>query len=161
MSSWSGQHPPPPSRGERSRSPRSAHGRGSYPDPAYPYDQYRGDWDNYSRERPWSDVERDRATYDYSRRGRSRSPPPDDRQSLPKFLLHKHLRVSNPWQVESDADLPPHMIGNALILVRGTMTTMVCPTRFPFPLLYFANNSNNCRRALTKSRTCVPASSGL
>ncbi|KAF4602127.1 ssk1 response regulator receiver [Pleurotus pulmonarius] len=76
--SWTGSYPPPPRR-SRSRSPS----RGSYPprssygDPHYPPDQYRADWDTYDRDR-WAYYERDRPGYDYGRRGRSRSPPPDE-----------------------------------------------------------------------------------
>lgn len=38
---------------------------------------YRADWDAYDRDRAWA-HERDRAGYDYTRRGRSRSPGPDE-----------------------------------------------------------------------------------
>ncbi|KAF8505469.1 hypothetical protein F5888DRAFT_1604781 [Russula emetica] len=62
-----------PSRRSRSRSPH----RGSYPSrPPYPDhgpDPYRSDWDSWDRERAYA-MERDRAVYDYGRRGRSRSP---------------------------------------------------------------------------------------
>ncbi|EGO01534.1 hypothetical protein SERLA73DRAFT_176851 [Serpula lacrymans var. lacrymans S7.3] len=80
MSSWSTTAFPPPTRHSRSRSPtRGGHPpRPPYPDPAYPQDPYRGGWDPYDRERAWADHERDRATYEYGRRGRSRSPPPDE-----------------------------------------------------------------------------------
>lgn len=88
MSSWSGSHPPPPRR-SRSRSPsRGAYGRAPYPDGfGYAQDAYRPDWDPYNRERAWVDWERDRVGYDYSRRGRSRSPPFDDCKYLPKTII--------------------------------------------------------------------------
>ena len=76
--SWSSSYPPPP-RHSRSRSPP----RGSYPprpphpDSAYP-ETYRPDWDGYDRDRAWANHERDRMAYDHSRRGRSRSPQPDE-----------------------------------------------------------------------------------
>ncbi|RDB17013.1 Serrate RNA effector molecule [Hypsizygus marmoreus] len=56
----------------RSRSPRS---RPSYTDPSQ--EPYRPEWDTYDRDRAWT-YERDRAAYEYGRRGRSRSPPPDE-----------------------------------------------------------------------------------
>ncbi|KAG5639154.1 hypothetical protein H0H81_006413 [Sphagnurus paluster] len=64
MSSWSY-----PTR-SRSRSPTRA--RAGYPD--QPQDPYRPDYDAYDRDRGWG-YERG---YDYGRRGRSRSPPPDE-----------------------------------------------------------------------------------
>ncbi|KAI5122188.1 hypothetical protein M0805_007085 [Coniferiporia weirii] len=92
MSSWSASHPPPP-HNERSRSPsRGAYGRPAYPDAPYAPDQYR-DWDAYNRERAWADWERDRAVYDYGRRGRSRSPPFDD-------LGRKRRRSMSPYDRE-------------------------------------------------------------
>lgn len=71
--SWSATYPPR----SRSRSPRA---RPPYPpDPAgYPQDPYRADWDAYDRDRAWASYERERAAYEYGRRGRSRSPPPDE-----------------------------------------------------------------------------------
>ena len=70
--SWSATYPPR----SRSRSPRA---RPPYPDSAgYLQDPYRTDWEAYDRDRAWASYERDRAAYDYGRRGRSRSPPPDE-----------------------------------------------------------------------------------
>ncbi|KAF9246862.1 hypothetical protein BU15DRAFT_69722 [Melanogaster broomeanus] len=76
MSSWSASAYPPPPRRSRSRSPRGGYGsRPPYPE-SFPPD--RGAWDNYDREKAWADYERDRVAHDYGRRGRSRSPPPDE-----------------------------------------------------------------------------------
>src|SRR6266702_6368470 len=76
MSSWSASAYPPPRR-SRSRSPRGTFPpRPPYPDSYAP--DYRGAWDSFDRERPWPDYERDRVTHDHVRRGRSRSPPPDE-----------------------------------------------------------------------------------
>lgn len=82
MSSWNSAYPhPPPTRGRsRSRSPfrgDSYPSRPPYPD-QYPQDPYRTDWEAYDRDRAWASYERERQAYDYSRRGRSRSPPPDE-----------------------------------------------------------------------------------
>ncbi|KAI0773972.1 hypothetical protein C8Q74DRAFT_1368496 [Fomes fomentarius] len=88
-------YPPPPSRGRsRSRSPfrGSYPPRASYPDSAYPQDQYRADWDAYDRDRAWASYERERAAYEYSRRGRSRSPPPGDE------VGRKRRRSLSPWE---------------------------------------------------------------
>ncbi|KAJ7163800.1 hypothetical protein C8R43DRAFT_988713 [Mycena crocata] len=87
--SWNASYPPPPRR-SRSRSP----GRGSYPprpEPPYPPDQYRADWEAYDRERAWASYERDRVAYEY-RRGRSRSPPPE--------LNRKRQRSNSPYDRE-------------------------------------------------------------
>ncbi|KAG6336336.1 hypothetical protein ID866_2761 [Astraeus odoratus] len=80
MSSWSAPAYPPPPRRSRSRSPlRGGYGlRPPYPDPAYYQEHRGGPWDTYERDRTWPEFERDRAAYDYGRRGRSRSPAPDD-----------------------------------------------------------------------------------
>ncbi|KAF8121332.1 hypothetical protein EV363DRAFT_1365569 [Boletus edulis] len=68
MSTWSASAYPPPRR-SRSRSPR-----GAFPSrPPYP-DSYAA----RAPERPWPDYERDRVPYDHVRRGRSRTPPPDE-----------------------------------------------------------------------------------
>lgn len=85
--------PAPPPRSERSRSPsRSAYGRPAYSDPYA--DPYRDHWDTYNRDRAWADYERDRGSYDHGRRGRSRSPPPDDS----KFHICKHAKEAhNPY----------------------------------------------------------------
>jgi hypothetical protein len=63
-----------PSGRSRSRSPHrgSYSSRPPYPDHHGP-DPYRSDWDSWDRERAYA-MERDRAVYDYGRRGRSRSP---------------------------------------------------------------------------------------
>ncbi|KAF9464270.1 hypothetical protein BDZ94DRAFT_1256727 [Collybia nuda] len=69
--SWPASYPPR----SRSRSPRP---RPPYPDVPYAQEQpYRADWDAYDRDRAWA-YERDRAGYEYPRRGRSRSPGPDE-----------------------------------------------------------------------------------
>ncbi|KAH9951831.1 hypothetical protein B0H21DRAFT_193892 [Amylocystis lapponica] len=99
MSSWSGSaYPPPmpPPRGRsRSRSPyRGAYPpppRPSYPEAAYPQDAYR-EWE-YDRDRAWASYERERAAYEYSRRGRSRSPPADE-------ASRKRRRSLSPWERE-------------------------------------------------------------
>ena len=79
-----------PSRRSRSRSPR----RGSYTSRPYPDhhgpDPYRSDWDSWDRERIYA-MERDRAIYDYDRRGRSRSP--EDGMSRVDCLLVCELTV--------------------------------------------------------------------
>ncbi|KAG8218305.1 hypothetical protein J3R82DRAFT_3919 [Butyriboletus roseoflavus] len=76
MSSWSASAYPPPRR-SRSRSPRGTFPpRPPFPDSYAP--DYRGPWESFDRERPWPDHERDRVPYDHARRGRSRSPPPDE-----------------------------------------------------------------------------------
>ena len=51
-------------------------------------DGYRGDWDVYDRERGYYD----RGAYDYGRRGRSRSPGPEDGTYLTSntLVLHTH-----------------------------------------------------------------------
>lgn len=92
MSSWSSSHPPPPPpRSERSRSPsRGAYSRPAYADQPYP-DAYRADWDAYNRERAWAEWERERAAYDYGRRGRSRSPPYDEGAGLKPFLRYCYI----------------------------------------------------------------------
>jgi len=97
MSSWSGSAyppPPPPPRGRsRSRSPyRGAYpARPAYPEPGYPQDPYRADWEAYDRDRAWANYERERAAYEYSRRGRSRSPPADE-------AGRKRRRSLSPWE---------------------------------------------------------------
>lgn len=69
--SWAPSYPPR----SRSRSPRP---RPPYPDATYVQEPpYRADWDAYDRDRAWT-HERERAGYDYTRRGRSRSPGPDE-----------------------------------------------------------------------------------
>lgn len=82
MSNWNTLPPPPlpPPRISRSRSPsRTSYGqRGPYPDALHPPDPYRAEWDAYNRDRAWVEWERDRATYEHGRRGRSRSPPFDE-----------------------------------------------------------------------------------
>ena len=76
-----------PSRRSRSRSP---HRGGSYPSSRPPFpdhhslDPYRSDWDSWDRDRAYA-MERDRAVYEYGRRGRSRSP--DDGTSCLDYLL--------------------------------------------------------------------------
>ncbi|KAI0723048.1 hypothetical protein C8Q76DRAFT_614816 [Earliella scabrosa] len=95
MSSWNASYPPPPPRGRsRSRSPYrgSYPPRSSYPDQAYPQDPYRADWEAYDRDRAWATYERERAAYEYSRRGRSRSPPPGDEAG------RKRRRSLSPWE---------------------------------------------------------------
>ncbi|KAF8629598.1 hypothetical protein AX15_003344 [Amanita polypyramis BW_CC] len=75
--SWSSSSYPP--RRSRSRSPRGSYPpRPPYPDSTYSGDPYRADWDAYDRDRAWPGYDRDRAAYDYGRRGRSRSPPPEE-----------------------------------------------------------------------------------
>lgn len=85
MSSWSGSAYPPPRGRSRSRSPYRgasyASQRPPHPEAPYPQDSYRADWDAYDRDRAWANYERERAAYEYSRRGRSRSPPPDESKS--------------------------------------------------------------------------------
>ncbi|KAF8632018.1 hypothetical protein AX17_004961 [Amanita inopinata Kibby_2008] len=84
--SWSSSSYPPPRR-SRSRSPRSSYPpRPPYPDSAYSGDSYRADWDAYDRDRAWASYERDRAAYDYGRRGRSRSPPPEENRKRRRSL---------------------------------------------------------------------------
>ena len=90
MSTWSGSAYPP-TRRSRSRSPP----RGGYPpreDAAvpgvYPPADYRAEWDAYNRGR-WDDYQR----YEYGRRGRSRSPPPDDGRY--HLLLKRDALASN------------------------------------------------------------------
>ncbi|TCD62735.1 hypothetical protein EIP91_006460 [Steccherinum ochraceum] len=96
MSSWSGSGYPPRGR-SRSRSP-SYRGSGfsssrpPHSDAAYPQDPYRNDYDGYeNRDRGWSAYERERTGYDYGRRGRSRSPPPDEGG-------RKRRRSVSPWE---------------------------------------------------------------
>ncbi|KAJ6567356.1 hypothetical protein DFH09DRAFT_1034534 [Mycena vulgaris] len=87
--SWNTSYPPPPRR-SRSRSP----GRGSYPprpEPPYPPNQYRAEWEAYERDQSWQTYERDRVPYDY-RRGRSRSPQPE--------LNRKRQRSGSPYDRE-------------------------------------------------------------
>ncbi|RDX53607.1 hypothetical protein OH76DRAFT_1398727 [Lentinus brumalis] len=97
MSSWNSAYPAPPPpapRGRsRSRSPYrgSVPPRSSYPEGGYPQDPYRADWDAYDRDRAWANYERERAAYDYGRRGRSRSPPPDE-------AGRKRRRSISPWE---------------------------------------------------------------
>ena len=82
MSSWGSTYPPPPPapRGRsRSRSPHRGGPyppRSSYPDPAFPQEPYRADWEAYDRDRAWGNYERERGGYEYRRR--SRSPPMDE-----------------------------------------------------------------------------------
>ncbi|KAI0035628.1 hypothetical protein K488DRAFT_42774 [Vararia minispora EC-137] len=81
MSSWSAPSYPPPPRRSRSRSPYRGGGAPYAHPPAWgdyapAPDAYRPEWDAYDRDRAY--YERDRAPYDFSRRGRSRSPGPDD-----------------------------------------------------------------------------------
>jgi hypothetical protein len=79
-----------PSRRSRSRSPR----RGSYSSRPYPDhhgpDPYRSDWDSWDRERVYA-MERERAMYDFDRRGRSRSP--EDGMARVNCLLGYELTV--------------------------------------------------------------------
>ena len=83
MSSWSGSAYPPPPRGRsRSRSPYRGNSGSyppprSYPDSSYPSQEVR-DWEAYDRDRAWANYERERAAYEFTRRGRSRSPPPEE-----------------------------------------------------------------------------------
>jgi hypothetical protein len=80
--SWATTYPPR----SRSRSPRA---RLPYPDTTgYPQDPYRPDWDAYDRDRAWATYERDRAAYEYGRRGRSRSPPPDEGTDAGILFFH-------------------------------------------------------------------------
>ncbi|KAI0751499.1 hypothetical protein C8Q80DRAFT_579948 [Daedaleopsis nitida] len=98
MSSWNSAYPPPPPPPPRARSRSRSPYRGSYPprssypDPAYPQEQYRADWEAYDRDRAWASYERERAVYEYSRRGRSRSPPPGDE------VGRKRRRSLSPWE---------------------------------------------------------------
>lgn len=113
MSSWSSTMPAPPPRSERSRSPsRGAYGRPPYSDPYA--DPYREHWDTYNRDRAWADYERDRGSYDHGRRGRSRSPPPDDS----KFYLCKHPKwlITHIQQGANVAGLHLRMNGNGMTL---------------------------------------------
>lgn len=122
MSSWSGPYPPPPRRSSRSRSPRA---RAAYADPAYPSQEpYRADWDAYDRDRAhWATYER--PPYDYSRRGRSRSPGlPDEGTSVTLVSVLPHLT----WLVklvESEDGQFRHTRETDTSLVLGTMMTMV------------------------------------
>ncbi|KAL0949782.1 hypothetical protein HGRIS_009821 [Hohenbuehelia grisea] len=90
--SWPSSSYPPPPRRSRSRSP----GRGSYssgppfPESGYPRDPYRAEWEAYDRDR-FANYERERSGYDYGRRGRSRSPPPDD-------FSRKRRRSQSPYE---------------------------------------------------------------
>ncbi|THH01872.1 hypothetical protein EW026_g889 [Hermanssonia centrifuga] len=94
MSSWSGSAYPPPRGRSRSRSPYRAGYPPARPEPGYPSsDPHRGEWDAYERERAWAQYERERAGYDYGRRGRSRSPPPDE-------AGRKRRRSVSPWERE-------------------------------------------------------------
>lgn len=77
--SWSASYPVP-TRRSRSRSPpRPPYpSRAPYPDGGYPPESYRGGhYEAADRERPHG-YERERPPNDYGRRGRSRSPGPDD-----------------------------------------------------------------------------------
>ncbi|KAM6495488.1 hypothetical protein JOM56_008194 [Amanita muscaria] len=83
-----------PPRRSRSRSPRPPYPqRPPYPDQAYPGDSYRADWENFDRDRAWAGHERDRPAYDYGRRGRSRSPPPEE-------IGRKRRRSMSPYDRE-------------------------------------------------------------
>ncbi|KAI6128407.1 hypothetical protein EDD16DRAFT_1548420 [Pisolithus croceorrhizus] len=81
MSSWSAPTYPPQPRRSRSRSPT----RGAY-------DHRGGAWDSFERDRAWPEYDRDRAAYEYARRGRSRSPPPDE--------VRKRRRSMSPYDRE-------------------------------------------------------------
>ncbi|KAI0269296.1 hypothetical protein BC834DRAFT_951531 [Gloeopeniophorella convolvens] len=93
-----------PSRRSRSRSPH----RGSYPPrPPYPDhhgpDPYRGDWESWDRERAYA-IERDRAMYEYGRRGRSRSP--DDAGRKRRRSTSPYERDSRPRYEDYDSRGP-------------------------------------------------------
>ncbi|KAI6122847.1 hypothetical protein EDD17DRAFT_1802943, partial [Pisolithus thermaeus] len=94
MSSWSAPTYPPQPRRSRSRSPtRGAYvSRPPYPDPAHIQDHRGGAWDSFERDRAWPEYDRDRAVYEYARRGRSRSPPPDE--------VRKRRRSMSPYDRE-------------------------------------------------------------
>ncbi|KAI6105381.1 hypothetical protein F5141DRAFT_1123261 [Pisolithus sp. B1] len=94
MSSWSAPTYPPQPRRSRSRSPtRGAYvSRPPYPDPAFIQDHRGGAWDSFERDRAWPEYDRDRAAYEYARRGRSRSPPPDE--------VRKRRRSMSPYDRE-------------------------------------------------------------
>ena len=103
MSSWSSTHGAP-ARSERSRSPpRGAYGRPPYPDPYT--DSHRDHWDSYNRDRAWADYERDRG-YDYGRRGRSRSPQPDDCALQYPFYVESRRRLIFIMQRVASGDAP-------------------------------------------------------
>lgn len=87
--SWSASYPPR----SRSRSPRP---RPPYPDPSYPQEPHRADWDAYDRDR-WANYERERAAYDYGRRGRSRSPGPEEGAVFRETLRYSLTLVFSSW----------------------------------------------------------------
>lgn len=127
MASWAGPAPPPP-RADRSRSPsRGAYGRAAYPDTpaAYAPDQYRGDWDAYHRDRAWAEYEREKAAYDYGRRGRSRSPPYDEGTNC-GLMSDKYVLLNGHPQVESGEDQCHRMNATAMTLGQDIRMTMVC-----------------------------------
>ncbi|KZT72714.1 hypothetical protein DAEQUDRAFT_722875 [Daedalea quercina L-15889] len=108
MSSWSGSsYPPPPRARSRSRSPYrgSYPPRPGYPETGYPQDSYRADWEAYDRERAWATYERERAVYEYSRRGRSRSPVADE-------AGRKRRRSLSPWDRDRDRYEPRPRYGD-------------------------------------------------
>ncbi|KAI0002946.1 hypothetical protein BJV74DRAFT_876354 [Russula compacta] len=93
-----------PSRRSRSRSPHrgSYSSRPSYQDHHGP-DPYRSDWDSWDRERAYA-MERDRAMYDYGRRGRSRSP--DDGVRKRRRSISPYERDARPRYDEYDSRGP-------------------------------------------------------
>lgn len=110
MSSWSGSGYPPPRGRSRSRSPYRGNYPPTRPEQGYPPSEpYRGDYDGYDRER-WAAYERERAGYDYARRGRSRSPPPEEGEYLTRNVFsssnwceplaagRKRRRSVSPWE---------------------------------------------------------------
>ncbi|TFY69491.1 hypothetical protein EVJ58_g373 [Rhodofomes roseus] len=68
-------------------------------------DPYRADWEAYDRERAWATYERERAAYEYSRRGRSRSPGPDE-------AGRKRRRSLSPWERDRDRFEPRPRYGD-------------------------------------------------
>ena len=121
MSSWSASAYPLPPRRSRSRSPP----RGPYPlrdDAAYPPADYRAEWDAYNRGR-WDDYQR----YEYSRRGRSRSPPADESELVStsdEYLIDDFVQLAG-----SGGDRHLHMNEIGTIHDLDTVMTMVCFSR--------------------------------
>jgi len=118
--SWAATYPPR----SRSRSPRA---RIPYPDSAgYPQDPYRTDWDAYDRDRAWASYERDRAAYEYGRRGRSRSPPPDESTGARTFSFSL-ADVAHYLQPVGNEDVLCHlMTGTGMIRARVITMITVC-----------------------------------
>ncbi len=126
MSSWSGSAYPPPRGRSRSRSPYRAGYPPARPEPGYPSsDPHRGEWDAYERERAWAQYERERAGYDYGRRGRSRSPPPDEGILLPLVYAPTCLCFVVFQLVESDVGRSHRGSGKGSIQGHVMAMTMV------------------------------------